>query len=109
MTEERSHPEQARTHYTGTSHPTQSAHARWAAIAREPEKNFEAVSSAMATFAGRAKARDLDELLTLLPTGAHACCSAIESKREFGMIWALFREPTAWSAPLASPAAAPKS
>jgi hypothetical protein len=45
---------------------TKSAHARWAAIAREPEKNFEVVSSAMAAFAGRAKARDLDELLALL-------------------------------------------
>ena len=48
------------------SNTTKSAHARWAAIAREPEKNFEVVSSTMAAFAGRAKARDLDELLALL-------------------------------------------
>jgi hypothetical protein len=48
------------------SHTNPSAHARWAAIAREPEKNFEAVSSAITSFAGRAKAKDLDELLALL-------------------------------------------
>ena len=47
-------------------HPTPSAHARWAAIAREPEKNFEPVSSAITNFAGRAKAKDLEELLALL-------------------------------------------
>jgi hypothetical protein len=47
-------------------HPTQTAHARWAATAREPEKNFEAVSSAITAFAGRAKAKDLGELLALL-------------------------------------------
>ncbi len=45
---------------------TKSAHARWAAVAREPEENFDSVSSAIAAFAGQPKAKDLDELLALL-------------------------------------------
>lgn len=45
---------------------TKSAHARWAAIAREPEDNFESVSTAIAAFASRPKAKDLEELLALL-------------------------------------------
>lgn len=43
-----------------------SAHARWAAIARQPEENFSAVSSAIASFADQPKAANLDELLALL-------------------------------------------
>ncbi len=64
--EGRPHPDQVRTHFTEMPHPTPTAHARWAATAREPEKNFEAVSSAITAFAGRAKAKDLGELLALL-------------------------------------------
>ncbi|MDA8632352.1 hypothetical protein N9L71_01220 [Verrucomicrobiales bacterium] len=71
-----------------------SARACWAAIESKPEENFEAVSTAIAAFADRPNANNLEELLTLLPTGAHAGCSAIESKREFGKIWALTKEPT---------------
>lgn len=45
---------------------TKSTHARWAAVAREPEENFESVSSAIAAFAGQPKVANLEELLALL-------------------------------------------
>lgn len=48
------------------SKPAKSAHARWAAVARKPEENFEAVSNALAMFADQPKAKNLEELLVLL-------------------------------------------
>jgi hypothetical protein len=62
-----------------------SARACWAAIESKPEENFEAVSTAIAAFADRPNANNLKELLTLPPTGAHACRSTSASKREFGI------------------------
>ena len=48
------------------SDSSKSAHAHWAAVAREPERNFDSVSSAIAAFAGQPKAANLEELLALL-------------------------------------------
>lgn len=46
--------------------PTKSAHSKWAAIAREPEKNFDQIRSAIAAFSGKPEAADHETLLNIL-------------------------------------------